>query len=236
MEDKSWIKLHRKFLQSPIMKYAVQAKMYHLVSFWCYLLLSVNWEEKKWYDGKQETNIPPGSLITSLQHLSDNTGLSLQQVRTSLGHYENMGMITRKTTNKWTQVWIVNWAKYQMEDNSNNIQNNNPITNEQQTDNKRITTTKEYKNIRSKDKRVTTPTQYSSLKDIGETEFAMIADTYKVSLPFVRSCYDTLVNYCESKGKTYRNYLAALRNFVKQDAIRLAQNQKRGGYVDATNV
>ena len=60
-------------------------------------------------------------------------------------------MITRKTTNKWTQVWIVNWLKYQMPDNSNNKQANNPTTNEPQTTNKRLTTTKEYKKIRIKE-------------------------------------------------------------------------------------
>lgn len=149
--DNSWIKLHRKFLQSPLWKYAVDAHMPHLISLWCYLLLSVNWEEKKWYDGKEEIIIPKGSLVTSLQHLADGTHLTVRQVRVALQHYENMKMMTRKTTNKWTQVWIVNWSKFQMRDESNNKQDDNPMTNEGQTDDKRMTTTKEIKNIRSKD-------------------------------------------------------------------------------------
>lgn len=149
--DKSWIKLHRRFLESPVWKYSVDAHYPVLITVFIHLLLSVNWENKKWYDGKKENIIPAGSIITSINHIAINLAISAQTVRTCLQHLENMQMITRTTTNKWTQVWIVNWLKYQMPDNSNNKQTNNPSTNEPQTTNKRLTTTKEYKNIRKKE-------------------------------------------------------------------------------------
>ncbi len=59
---------------------------------------------------------------------------------------------------------------------------------------------------------------YSSLKDITEKEFTEVALYYGLPISFVKSCYENLVNYCEAKGKIYKNYLAALRNFVKGDA------------------
>ena len=81
--------------------------------------------------------------------------------------------------------------------------------------------------------------KYSSLRDIGEEEIKQVADLYQVPLPFVVSCYDSLVNYCEAHGRKYKNYLAALRNFVKNDALKIRREvsdhvSKRG--IDARNV
>jgi hypothetical protein len=63
--------------------------------------------------------------------------------------------------------------------------------------------------------------KYGTLSNIGAEELQSVADFYQVPLSFVNSRLDDLRNYCQSSGKTYRDYLAALRNFVKRDAIRL---------------
>lgn len=80
---------------------------------------------------------------------------------------------------------------------------------------------------------------YSDISSLGESEFKEIAEHYQVPLTFVMSCYDSLVNYCEAHGKRYKNYLAALRNFVKSDALKIRKEanehvSKRG--IDARNV
>lgn len=54
-----------------------------------------------------------------------------------------------------------------------------------------------------------------------DDELQVIAERYEVPLSFVKSKYDDLVNYCERTGKTYKDYKAALRNFVKQDALKV---------------
>ncbi len=60
--------------------------------------------------------------------------------------------------------------------------------------------------------------KHSSLNDLGDQEFQEVSEFYKVSIQFVKSCYDSLVNYVPNKpGKPYKDYLAALRNFVKGD-------------------
>lgn len=63
--------------------------------------------------------------------------------------------------------------------------------------------------------------KYTHIHSIADEDFNKIADTYKVPVSFVKSKYDDLVNYCERSGKHYKNYLAALRNFVKQDAMKI---------------
>ncbi len=56
--------------------------------------------------------------------------------------------------------------------------------------------------------------KFTSLKDIGEKEILEIAENYRVPVSFVRVQLESLKNYCEAKGRRYKNYKAALRNFV----------------------
>ncbi|MCK5016396.1 MAG: hypothetical protein KAS32_04915 [Candidatus Peribacteraceae bacterium] len=74
------------------------------------------------------------------------------------------------------------------------------------------------KGIRRTLLRRTNKKKYTSLKDIGEKEFEMVADQYGVTIKLVQNSYEDLINYCQAHGKRYKNYLAALRNFVKKDA------------------
>ncbi len=81
--------------------------------------------------------------------------------------------------------------------------------------------------------------KYSTLESLGEAEFTDIAQRYGVPLPFVTSKYDDLMNYCQSTGKNYTDYFAALRNFVKRDALQIRKEanehvSKRG--IDARNI
>lgn len=70
--------------------------------------------------------------------------------------------------------------------------------------------------------------KYTSLTDLTEADFQEIADQYKgarVTVPFVLNSYDDLINYCESSGKKYKNYKAALRNFVKSNALKIGKEE-----------
>lgn len=65
------------------------------------------------------------------------------------------------------------------------------------------------------------------LRDIPEEDVREIATKYKVSPQCVLKRADDVIDYCEAKGKSYRDYKAALRNFIKihierhpQDIIR----------------
>lgn len=49
-----------------------------------HLLLTANWQDNKWRD----ITIKRGQRITSLEHLSKETGLSVQNIRTSLSKLE----------------------------------------------------------------------------------------------------------------------------------------------------
>lgn len=77
------------------------------------------------------------------------------------------------------------------------------------------------------------------IQQITKEDMEAIAEKYSVPLAFVMSKYDDLINYCERTGKKYKNYVAALRNFVKQDAIKLrkeAKGEPTKRAIDASNL
>lgn len=130
-----------------------------------YLLLTVNWEDKKW----QGTIIKRGSIVTSYYHLSINTGISIQSIRTSLTRLKSTQELTIKTTNKYTHISINNYEQYQ--------QITSKLTNNQQTTNKQLTTTKEIKKIKKEKKKenkiMSADSFFNSLKE--ETNEQVVA-------------------------------------------------------------
>ena len=131
-----WIKLHRKL---------VDWEWYNdknVKIVFLHLLLTVNHKEKQW---KGQT-ILRGQKLTSIEHLADEVGLTIQQTRTALKKLKSTREITIKTTSKNTLITVEKFNNYQSETDEDNKQNNkqvnNSITNKQQTNNKQITTTK----------------------------------------------------------------------------------------------
>lgn len=103
-----------------------------------HLLLRVNFLDKKW----QGIEVQRGQLITSNNHLSIELSLSIQKVRTALKRLESSGYITRKTTNKFTLITIVNYNNRQSSKPFVNNQNKPLQSNKQLANNKQSTTTK----------------------------------------------------------------------------------------------
>lgn len=104
-----------------------------------HLLLSVNYENKKW----KGIDIPKGAMVFSWDTISKEVGLTPMQCRTSMTKLESSGEVTRKVTNKYQLVSLVKWEKFQIIEGCLT----DKLTDEQQTNNRQITTTKEYKEI-----------------------------------------------------------------------------------------
>ena len=114
-------------------------------------LLRANWQAGSW----KGINYLPGEFITSLPSLAKESGLTVQQVRTSLNKLISTGELTSKLTdsvtgNKLTKnrvISINNWDCYQSGNSQNNSQNNSKsnrtATGQQQDSNSR------YKNNRN---------------------------------------------------------------------------------------
>ncbi len=91
-------------------------------------LFKANYKDQNW----KGQIIKKGQFVTSLDHMSKELGLSVQQIRTSLTKLEKTQNITRTSTSRNTIITVVNWHKYHKLQQTNNKQ----ITNKQQQLNK----------------------------------------------------------------------------------------------------
>ena len=99
-------------------------------------LMKANWKEGSWHG----ISYKPGQFITSIQSLADETGLSIQQVRTALSHMISTGEITSYQQGRSRIITVNNWDAYQ---GSNKV-SNKEITRCQQDANKMLTADIEY--------------------------------------------------------------------------------------------
>lgn len=67
-----------------------------------HLLLTANWSRKQW----QGITIQPGQLVTSVAHLSAQTGMSIHQARTALEHLKETGYVAIRTTPKYSVITL----------------------------------------------------------------------------------------------------------------------------------
>lgn len=106
-------------------------------SVFLHLLLTANWRETEYHG----VHIEVGQTIFGVNSLASQLNLSVRNVRTALEHLQSTGEITVKSTNKFSVATLVNWAKYQ-------LQEDEPTNNRQTTD-KQPTTPKESKKERN---------------------------------------------------------------------------------------
>lgn len=91
-----------------------------------HMLLKANHKENKW----QGKVVPRGSFISGRKALSYETGLTEQQIRTSILRLQTTNELTIKTTKKYSMFSIVKWESYQGKQPSKQ-----PTTNQQLTTN-----------------------------------------------------------------------------------------------------
>ena len=126
-----WIKIHRKILD---WEWYNDSNTFRL---FMHLILKANHKSKK-YRG---VNIDVGCIMTGRELLSNETGLSVQQVRTCLERLKSTNEITIKSTKQGTIIQVLNYQKYQV--STNEITANQPQNNQQVTINKNVKNEKE---------------------------------------------------------------------------------------------
>jgi len=124
--DNGWISVHRTMLN---WEWFEDSTTFHI---FMYCLLRANHAPNNWQGNK----ILRGQFITSIGHISEDTGHSIQRVRTSLKRLKSTNEITIKTSNKYSIISITNYTEYQEANKPTNKQ----LTNKQQTTNKQLTT------------------------------------------------------------------------------------------------
>lgn len=138
-----------------------------------YMLLKANWQDSKF----RGINIPKGSFVSTLDKLSRETSLTINEVRTAIKHLQSTNEITNKSHGKYTVFTINNYCLYQ--DDNKQItektqEENKEVTNRSQPVNNLLTTIKEYKEDKEEKKDNITV----SLDTVRPTDVRLIADTW----------------------------------------------------------
>ena len=119
-----WIKLHRQITQWEWYQDVNTCRLF------IHLLLTANHEDKKW----RGSVIKRGQRIFGRIKLAEETGLSVQELRTSLDRLKSTSELTIETTNRFSIVTINRYNDFQSTELSNQQDNhpaNQQITNKQ---------------------------------------------------------------------------------------------------------
>lgn len=98
-----WIKLHRSLLDWE------WYDDFNATRLLIHLLVSVNYEDKKW----KGQEVKAGSMVMSWDTLSKSVGLSVKQCRVAMQKLENSGEVARKRADQWQVVTLCKWEKMQ---------------------------------------------------------------------------------------------------------------------------
>ena len=133
MEDKSYIKLFRKLLNSPIFENEKALKIW----IWC--LLKATHKERLQLVGQQEVTLQKGQFVFGRKKASEELKMSESTIYKYIKLLEKLQMISVNSNNKFSVVTVEKWEEYQVEE----LKDNNKVTTKEQQSN----TNKNVKNI-----------------------------------------------------------------------------------------
>lgn len=134
---RGYIKIWRKLEDSGLLQ------MHGTLALFMYMLLKASYKETKY----GLVTLDRGQFVAGRHQLAKAINLTEQQLRTCEKRLIDLGMVSSKSTNKFTIYTIVNYDIYQSTEDDSNKQ----ITNEQQANNKQLTTKEEVKKLKSKE-------------------------------------------------------------------------------------
>ena len=199
--NSGWIKIYRD-----IQKHWVWENPEYLRA-WLDILMMVNHKEAKVLMDASLVTVPAGSVITSEVKLAARWGWGRTKLRNFLRLLESDGMITKNTNKKQTTINVVNWAKFQNEETTDEQQTNNWQTSDEQLTN----TNKNDKECKKNDKKYKAfvkPTVDEVRDYIREQDYHVSAEQF--------------VNWYEANGwmvgrNKMKSWQAAVRNWEQRE-------------------
>ena len=204
--DRGWVKLYRKVEDWEWYREPATAHLFF------HLLISANRQDRKW----NGIDVPAGCLITSIRHLADQTGLTIQQVRTSLKRLISTHDITQTSNKKYTLIKVNNYQIYQCP----NTEVNTLVTQCQHSDNTLVTTNKNQRIKKEEFKNRFDDHGGSAADDLGEV-FSVVDKSFS---PDVVSAFKRFAMHWDRKPPTRKeleSWLYILME-LKTNADRLA--------------
>lgn len=221
-----WVKLHRAMTEWEWYQ-DINTK-----TLFIHLLLKANTQDKLW----QGKCIERGQYVSSYKHLSDETGLTVAQVRRAVENLKSTNEITHLNCGKYGLFTVVNYDKYQSHDRQ--------TTGLQQADSRLIATTKEVKKDKKEKKEIIYTPQFEEFWDAypRKTEKANCYEKYGARLKEGHSeaqLLEAAIKYadqCKKKGtamsyiKHGATFLSAKKPFLDYLSSNSAYNEESTEY------
>ena len=138
--NQGWIKLHRALMDWEWYDDIITRGIF------IHCLLRANHTDTNW----RGIELKRGQFVTSLKHLAEENGISVQTLRTHLKRLKSTRELTIKSTNKNSIITVCKYESYQSEkseaNTQTNTQANKQLTSNQQATNIQLTTDKNDKN------------------------------------------------------------------------------------------
>ena len=159
---------------------------------WSYCLMKATHKPRVAMVGNQVIELRPGQFIFGRDKASEQTPLTVQEIRTSLKVLKKLSMISVKSTNKFSIISVINWEFYQ----SDECTANQHLTNKEPTDNQQITTDKHSKHIKNR-KNNTPPTPPAGKTEI-EIPAWMPLEKWNEFIKFRKSLKPPITDYAQT--------------------------------------
>jgi len=205
LDMSGWIKLHRD-----IRKHWIFQRSDYLL-FWVDLLMMANHKKKTWLFNDRLIEIKRGEVVTSTVNLSKRWNCSRNKIRHFIELLEKDAMVEHKKDRGYTHLSICNYETYQDKGTGEGHQKDRQGTGKGQARD----TTKECKELKNV-KNIYIP-KNNQLNEIEES-LNDLQDQFKNRN--VKAEFQHFKDYCEANGKKYKNYLAAFRNWLRNENYR----------------
>lgn len=209
-ENNGYIKIHRKILE---WEWYDDNNTYRLFT---HCLLRANWKSGSWHGIKYNA----GEFITSLATLAKETHLSVSQVRVALNHLKMTGEIADHRHGNARIITVVKWYDYQLDDKPAD----KPVTDQQQTCDKPLTTDEEVKKERNKEYISHEPEHrlYGIYHNVRLTDDE-VQELIRQYPDDHQDMIENLSTYMRSKGKLYEDHFATMMRWKHEDEEKAKQ-------------
>lgn len=207
MAKTTYIKLDRNILNWRWYKDANTFRLF------IHLLLKANIRDHDF----EHVTIRRGEIATSYSSLANETGMSIQNVRTALSHLQSTGEVTVSKQPKFSIISITNYNEYQ----SANSQSNSQLTGNQQAPNRLLTGDQQQsKNDKNDKKEKNIYIGDDELKPCGKLLFLsdnqldLLAEELGAELP---SYIDRVEDWLASNPRPKEAHYQIIRKFIETD-------------------
>lgn len=135
--ENEYVKIFRKLIN---WEWFTDVNTCHL---FVYCLLKANWKDGSW----KGIAYKRGQFITSLETMSQETGLSVRKVRTALKHLILTNEVTNQVTSNYRLISVVNYDLYQSKRQTERQGDDKAATKQRQSDDNSIRNIKNNKEV-----------------------------------------------------------------------------------------